>query len=523
MASVFKRKRNHPIPGGAQIVASRGKRYAKWTDGRGRSRRAPLNDAGDRIIIESQKWIIVYSTASGERRTVTGASDYEVSKRMAVKLESDEVQYRYGARDRRQDRLREAASKPMKQHRDEFEQKMGAEGCSQVHIDGTIGNIQRIAKAQGIERIDQITADRINQFADAMRQAGKAPRTIHSYLTAIKSFTLWLVAEGKLIGDPLAGVKKPSPQREQERRMLLPSEFQRLQDAARKHGERYGMTGDERAMLYDFAIQTGLRAGEIRALRCTDLHLDGDAPYVLARPSTTKNRKEAQQYILAGMASQLREHMKVKMPAAPVFKLPSRSNLPVMLRADMAAARAAWLAEAVDEPDEYRRREQSDFLNITNHAGQVLDFHALRHTCGAWAAKAGAHPKEVQTLMRHSSITLTMDTYGHLFPGQAASTVQRLAVFHPQVDTLRMTGTDDAPAKLTAHAQRASDTQRRESAQSRKVATGTYGDATPLMQHKSTQRRESAQSDTSAGVAALADAPDFKTVSFGFSFLKLKQ
>jgi len=36
---------------------------------------------------------------------------------------------------------------------------------------------------------------------------------------------------------------------------------------------------------------------------------------------------------------------------------------------------------------------------------------------------AGAHPKAVQSIMRHSTITLTMDTYGHLFPGQDAETV----------------------------------------------------------------------------------------------------
>jgi len=28
--------------------------------------------------------------------------------------------------------------------------------------------------------------------------------------------------------------------------------------------------------------------------------------------------------------------------------------------------------------------------------------------------------------MRHSTITLTMDTYGHLFPGQEAETISRL-------------------------------------------------------------------------------------------------
>lgn len=58
-----------------------------------------------------------------------------------------------------------------------------------------------------------------------------------------------------------------------------------------------------------------------------------------------------------------------------------------------------------------------------NHEGEVLDFHALRHTCGAWLAMAGAHPKSVQSVMRHSTIVLTMDTYGHLFPGQEADTV----------------------------------------------------------------------------------------------------
>ncbi len=38
----------------------------------------------------------------------------------------------------------------------------------------------------------------------------------------------------------------------------------------------------------------------------------------------------------------------------------------------------------------------------------------------------GPHPKVVQTVMRHQSISLTMDTYGHLFPGQGADAVARM-------------------------------------------------------------------------------------------------
>ena len=57
----------------------------------------------------------------------------------------------------------------------------------------------------------------------------------------------------------------------------------------------------------------------------------------------------------------------------------------------------------------------------------------------------GAHPKTVQQVMRHQSITLTMDTYGHLFPGQEADAVgqmRKMLVGLPE--ELRATGTDNA-------------------------------------------------------------------------------
>ena len=66
----------------------------------------------------------------------------------------------------------------------------------------------------------------------------------------------------------------------------------------------------------------------------------------------------------------------------------------------------------------------------------------------AWLAMTGAHPKAVQAVMRHSTITLTMDTYGHLFPGQEADTVARLPrMLAAAPEALRATGTDDATAK----------------------------------------------------------------------------
>jgi integrase len=44
-------------------------------------------------------------------------------------------------------------------------------------------------------------------------------------------------------------------------------------------------------------------------------------------------------------------------------------------------------------------------------------FHDLRHTHASLLIAMGAHPKAIQERLGHSSITVTLDIYGHLFPG----------------------------------------------------------------------------------------------------------
>lgn len=57
-------------------------------------------------------------------------------------------------------------------------------------------------------------------------------------------------------------------------------------------------------------------------------------------------------------------------------------------------------------------------------------FHDLRHTAVALAISAGAHPKAIQQRMGHKSITLTLDRYGHLFPGTDDALATALDTLH---------------------------------------------------------------------------------------------
>ena len=47
-----------------------------------------------------------------------------------------------------------------------------------------------------------------------------------------------------------------------------------------------------------------------------------------------------------------------------------------------------------------------------------IRLHALRHTYASQLIEQGAHPKYIQEQLGHSSINVTMDTYGHLFPNR---------------------------------------------------------------------------------------------------------
>jgi integrase len=46
--------------------------------------------------------------------------------------------------------------------------------------------------------------------------------------------------------------------------------------------------------------------------------------------------------------------------------------------------------------------------------------HEARHTYASLMIAAGVQPKPLSEFMGHSSITITLDWYGHLFPGAHA-------------------------------------------------------------------------------------------------------
>jgi integrase len=63
----------------------------------------------------------------------------------------------------------------------------------------------------------------------------------------------------------------------------------------------------------------------------------------------------------------------------------------------------------------FRRRVWWAALDETE-LSRAVRIHDLRHTCASLLIAQGAHPKAIQQHLGHSSISVTFDRYGHLFP-----------------------------------------------------------------------------------------------------------
>ena len=83
-----------------------------------------------------------------------------------------------------------------------------------------------------------------------------------------------------------------------------------------------------------------------------------------------------------------------KHPDAPAFTLPARWDTAAMLRVDLEAARAAWIAEGATA-EERHKRGRSDYLAAEDAEGRRVDFHALRTTGSTLFERAGLESSDI--------------------------------------------------------------------------------------------------------------------------------
>jgi integrase len=251
-------------------------------------------------------------------------------------------------------------------------------------------------------RLSAISRSAVQDLVDSLVASGRSPSTVRNAILPLRAIYRRALTRADVLVNPTLGLALPA-QRGKRDRIADPPEAARLLDA---------LSPDDRAV-WATALFAGLRRGEIRGLRSRDVDFERG----LIRIEQSWDDK-------AG-------------PIEPKSRA-GRRRVPMAkpLRAHLAAHRLR--KPTVDEGDLFFGDEQGEALNagaLLRRARASWDradlapigLHECRHSYAALMIAAGVNVKALSVYMGHSSITVTLDRYGHLMPGHEGEAAAMLS------------------------------------------------------------------------------------------------
>ena len=366
-------------------------------------------------------YLVHYFDHTGKRRErSTRTTDKRVAERLADKWQADAMLRREGVIDADLDEYAKEARRPIAEHVGDYQEYLGGRR-SQTHVAQTIKRVERVLEKGKIGNWHDVKPDAVERgLVKIVEDDGIGTKTRNYYLTAFKSFANWMVKQKRASHNPIEAVERLEVEPSEHRRAMEPDEVFRL-IAAAHHGKpmerrdragsiRWRMTGPERTLLYRLAVETGLRRGAIDHLTVADFDTGEEPTVTVRRRAKTKNRKPLILPLRDATAKLLKEHLRGKDRGAKAFDMPARWETADMLRADLAAARAAWIKEA-STPKEAAKRAESDFLAEADAEGRRVDFHAFRTTCATWLEQAGVPASTIKRITGHASEKVLQQNY----------------------------------------------------------------------------------------------------------------
>jgi integrase len=180
--------------------------------------------------------------------------------------------------------------------------------------------------------------------------------------------------------------------------------------------------GDRMEALYVLAVTSGLRQGELLALKWEDVDLEGANPTLEVRRSLSETR--GRRSFVTPKSSRGR-HLRLSKRAASALRVHRKRQLEErVLKAGFWEDHGLIFPSEVGTPMSGRNLYRAFKIRVKRAAlPQTLRFHDLRHTCATLLLRQGINPKFVQELLGHADISLTLNTYSHVLPdmGDAAA------------------------------------------------------------------------------------------------------
>lgn len=199
--------------------------------------------------------------------------------------------------------------------------------------------------------------------------------------------------------------------------------------------------GHQLEMLFLFALNTGLRQGELLSLTWNDIDLNN------CLVTVNKTVRMASDVTREGRGT-----LKVQVQTPKTYKAYRTISFPIALKEPLELykrnqeAHKNKLANLYQDNNLIFCTEYGKYLdssNVRKRLNKIIDdinskeddpnkkiarrkFHDLRHTFATRLFELNEHPKTVQELLGHSNVSITLDTYTHVLDSLKTNAVSKL-------------------------------------------------------------------------------------------------
>lgn len=365
-----------------------------------------------KVSEKTTKWYGQYLDKNGRTRTKSLSTDKQIARTMLSNLERQVDRHKAGLATSFDEHL----ARPLTAHLQDYLAHLRAKDNTSDYIAAEKTRITRILAGCHFSYIRDFVADRVLPFVNEQRECNPkfGVRTANHHIRAIKGFAIWLVKNQRMPHNPFGILSRFNPKLEpprHPRRSLSPSDLQRLLEATKASsrtdtGDDWEFTPQNRYMLYQVAVFTGLRARELSSLTRRSFNFTSEPQTITVEAAYSKHRREDVLPLHPELSDIIQEWITGK---------PKDQNL----------WPGTW-AEKRKGHKIIKRDLQEASIPYCDDYGN-FDFHSLRGQFITDLVRSDLHPKEAQDLARHSTITLTMDYYTKLTLHDTSAALSKLS------------------------------------------------------------------------------------------------
>jgi integrase len=181
--------------------------------------------------------------------------------------------------------------------------------------------------------------------------------------------------------------------------------------------------------LFSLALSTGMRRGELLALKWQDISFPTGTLQVRRILTRVPSKMPGKGYVETEPKTQKSKRSIVIAPfALEALKQHRIHQLEAKLKAGALWQDHDYVFCTSIGTHLNPSKDVLDQLKVLLKKAGLPDirFHDLRHSAATLLLTEGVHPKIVQELLGHSNISMTMDVYSHVLPNMQQDAISRL-------------------------------------------------------------------------------------------------